>query len=181
MNNNECDCPDGSDEPGTSACSNGHFFCETEKRFISASKVNDGICDCCDGADEWKGIELDKSKNHPFPENSRLAPCKNFCHEVKLEQEMKADSMKQGLELKNSVYLNYFKNNPNIINSDKVYDVSIFGKDHVYLKLSQSCFHYRSPSYLYELCPFRVSKQTDGDKKSFSLGKAYRQFLEAVK
>lgn len=171
VNNNECDCPDGSDEPGTSACVNFHFFCETEKRFISSSKVNDGICDCCDGADEWKGVELTKT-DHPFPDTAKLAPCKNFCHEIKLEQEMKMDTMNQGLELRTS-YLSYFDKNPNVINTNDVYDVSIFGEGHVYLKLSQRCFHYRSPSYLYELCPFRVSKQTDGDKKSHSLGKAY--------
>jgi len=53
VNDDYCDCPEhGLDEPGTSACANGQFWCEGEKHFLPTSLVDDGICDCCDGSDE---------------------------------------------------------------------------------------------------------------------------------
>ncbi|KAK9454049.1 glucosidase II beta subunit-like-domain-containing protein [Dipodascopsis uninucleata] len=62
INDDFCDCPDGSDEPGTSACSNGVFKCLNKGHIsgeLPSSRVNDGVCDydiCCDGSDEWSGI-----------------------------------------------------------------------------------------------------------------------------
>nr|CCC91259.1 putative glucosidase II beta subunit [Trypanosoma congolense IL3000] len=68
INNDFCDCPDGSDEPGTSACASNlldvkfptgwRFQCKNDgfnAQEILHNKVNDGICDCCDGSDEYAG------------------------------------------------------------------------------------------------------------------------------
>ncbi|VAH60262.1 unnamed protein product [Triticum turgidum subsp. durum] len=56
LNDDFCDCPDGTDEPGTSACPEAKFYCKNTGHSpitIFSSRVNDGICDCCDGSDEY--------------------------------------------------------------------------------------------------------------------------------
>lgn len=60
VNDNFCDCGDGSDEPGTGACSKGSYYCDPRTLGLTpfslpASRVGDGLCDCCNGEDEPAG------------------------------------------------------------------------------------------------------------------------------
>jgi hypothetical protein len=61
VNDDFCDCPDGADEPGTSACAGrargdrSRFRCANGVGDVALAMVGDGICDCADGSDEPAG------------------------------------------------------------------------------------------------------------------------------
>ena len=61
VNDDYCDCADGSDEPATGACAplGASFSCAMRGAGfpgqVAPSRVRDGVVDCCDGSDELLG------------------------------------------------------------------------------------------------------------------------------
>ncbi|ORY61501.1 glucosidase II beta subunit-like protein [Pseudomassariella vexata] len=117
VNDNSCDCPDGSDEPGTAACANidplsppqplpnslsgttntsnalPGFWCANEGHigtYVPFMYVNDGVCDydlCCDGTEEYGGVGGVK--------------CPNKCKEIGKEWRRIDNERKENLERAN--------------------------------------------------------------------------------
>ncbi|KAJ5683091.1 hypothetical protein N7462_006256 [Penicillium macrosclerotiorum] len=120
VNDDFCDCPDGSDEPGTSACSHlsrnspltvaerpGYsdaeltpalpgFYCKNKGHrpsFVPFQRVNDGICDyeqCCDGSDEWARVGGTKCEDR----------CKEIGKQWRKQEEQRQKSMNVALRKK---------------------------------------------------------------------------------
>nr|KAI8750044.1 glucosidase 2 subunit beta-like [Biomphalaria glabrata] len=97
INDDYCDCEDGSDEPGTSACNNGLFYCENKSykgNYIMSTRVNDGICDCCDGSDEYDGT----------------ISCENTCEKLFAEIRAQQEAFRAKQEAGYKVKLEYIQN-----------------------------------------------------------------------
>ncbi|KAM4062712.1 glucosidase II beta subunit-like domain-containing protein [Hirsutella rhossiliensis] len=111
INDNSCDCPDGSDEPGTAACAHidplspqqplpgspsgttnatkalPGFWCANKGHvgaYVPFSYVNDGVCDydvCCDGSEEFGRVK-----------------CENRCAEIGKEYRALEEQKRKNME-----------------------------------------------------------------------------------
>lgn len=119
INDDYCDCLDGSDEPETSACSShsrmNRFNCKKSGYYsnasIPSSRFQDGICDCCDGSDEI---------NSPFQ-----FTCPDTCEDekqtIKKQQVLQYQKVKAGLHMKWELItsMNKRKTNVNYVDNSK--------------------------------------------------------------
>lgn len=170
VNDDYCDCNDGSDEPGTSACSNGQFFCHNIghlPRFIPSSWVNDGQCDCCDASDEYNqsGDDIRCHNNcDTLGENYRREQAKQLeLYEQGSSLRSKYKELAKTKREQNNELLQQYKTEmtekENAIRRIEEEMNSDFGPSSVFLPLKGRCFTFKDREYTYSYCPFERTTQ----------------------
>ncbi|XP_030767366.1 glucosidase 2 subunit beta [Sitophilus oryzae] len=103
VNDDYCDCEDSSDEPGTSACAGGSFYCLNagyKPSILKSDRVNDGICDCCDGSDEYSGRKTCVNNCQEMGKAAREEAFR-LAELLKVGKQLRAELSQEGLKMKN--------------------------------------------------------------------------------
>lgn len=148
-----CDCADGSDERRTGACSGvttaRTFVClrdasEHGPVSIAPSRVHDGVCDCCDGSDE-AGLQ-----------------CPDRCASLDAEVAAREASRLRGVRMRDELAQHAARSR-----------AAAHGAPHpAFGALAGKCFHDRTDEYLYEVCLY--NKATQGKHgTATSLGRSW--------
>lgn len=171
VNDDFCDCLDGSDEPGTGACSHvakasasvaAKFACawnstanlsETDPRLglFRLSAVNDGICDCCGGEDEW---------------NSEVV-CQDTCEQAAAEESLHEKQRSEGSKAREA----YVQQAVSLKDNEALKDID-GGPDNVWLAAAAApCINFDDGDYKYEVCLFsKVVQKSSKNDESVKLG-----------
>lgn len=179
VNDDYCDCSDASDEPGTSACIHGQFFCSNVgymQKLIPSAWVNDGQCDCCDATDEYNSsIKCENTcgvlGEQYRAEQARYQEIANQGSAIRSQYKEEARQRKEQNSQLLEQYRRELNEKENAIRKLEEEINSDFGPANVFFPLKGKCFSYQDREYTYTLCPFERATQESTTGMQTELGR----------